>query len=487
MNRHLRAAAFLVVPALAAVPCGTAAQRPPADTVWRYQAPANLERLRNCTAAELLFTTKSALVALDAATGKRLWQLDDLPSLDWGLFFPCDAKTGLSYRGNKITAFDLVSGRQRWDAAALPPFLEIRGFVALPDDDLLLLFLRTAASDRSLLTMRLSSGERLWQRDDLFEQPPAFAAHGGVSDLAEFQAFILGGDTALFLYVSPDGPMRVDLRTGATVWKGRALAGPRLPGLDQYAGMRLLDSTLVVPREKGLVALDARDGHVRWQAPALLPRRATRLVAVPAGLLVRAGGDYVAVLDPATGTPRWQPPLTARTDGAAYEIVGNRYFFVSRDRVLVANLETGDTTGHDKLSFKDAESAWDMTRSGDGFVVASRQNLFALDGEGVLRYQRYYHAPGASFFQVMGGMNPNATFGSAVVTDEYAFFVTNTPDSAGHTGNSLVRVALADGREMGRVWFREKSPTYWPDLARDQLLLLADPKTLVAVRFSPPR
>lgn len=488
MTRQLRVGAILgslVVYAGAWFPL--LAQRPLADTVWRYQLTSDPERVRLCTSAELLVTSKNVLVALDAATGARLWQLDSLPNLDWGLFFPCDAGTGLSYRQDKITAFDLVSGKKRWDAAALPPFQEIRGYAALLEPDLLLLFLRTAASDRSLVALRLSTGQRLWQRDDLFLQPPAFAAHGGVTDIAEFQTFIPDGDSSLFLYVSPDGPVRLDLRSGATVWKGEALAGPRVPHLGQYAAMRLVDSTLVIPRDKGLVGLDARDGHVRWQATTLAPRHATRLAAVPAGLLVRAGADWVTVLDPATGTPRWAWPLTARTDGVAYEVVGNRYFLVSRDRLLVVDLETGDTTGLGKLSFKDSESASQMLRNGEGLLIISRQNLFRVDDQGALRYQRYYHAPGANFFQVMGGMNPNATFGSAAVAGQYAYFVTNEPDSAGHKGNSLLRVLLADGGEAGRVWFREKSPTYWPDPSRDQLLLLADGHTLVAVRFSTAR
>lgn len=456
---------------------------PAADTVWRFAAGSDIQWPRECDAAELLVTTKNSLLALDAFNGTKLWEQTDLPSLGWGLYLPCEGKTALSYREDKIVAFDVVSGQQRWDAAALPTFSEIRGNVIIADLDLVLLFLRTPSSDRSLAVLGLSSGARVWQRDDLFQQPPAFAAHGGVSDIADFQAFIHLGDTSLILYVSPDGPIAIDLRTGATLWKGESLAELPVPSLNDYAGMRLVDSTLIIPRDNGLVGLDARDGHVRWHNATLLPRRASRLAALPGGgLLVRAGADYVNVLDPATGTSRWPKPLTRRADGGAYAIVENAYYFVSHDRFMVADLATGDTTGSETLLFKDNERASRIFRLGDGFIVLSRQNLFRVDARGGLQYQRHYSAPGTSLLQQLGGMY--GTFGSAAVSDRYAYFVTNEPDSAGRKGNSLLRVALDDGREAGRIWLHEKAPTYWPDGAREQVLMRVDDHTLVAIRFS---
>ncbi len=66
----------------------------------------------------------------------------------------------------------------------------------------------------------------------------------------------------------------------------------------------------------------------------------------------------------------------------------------------------------------------------------------------------------------------------------YAYFVTKAPDSAGRKGNSILRVALGDGSEAGRVWLHEKAPKYWPDGAREQVLMRVDDHTLAAIRFS---
>jgi hypothetical protein len=81
--------------------------------------------------------------------------------------------------------------------------------------------------------------------------------------------------------------------------------------------MRVVDSVLVIPRDKGLVALDQRDGHRLWEQGALLPTHASRLVPLEQGLLVCAGRAYVTLLDLASGEPLWLRPLTVPTDGVA--------------------------------------------------------------------------------------------------------------------------------------------------------------------------
>lgn len=467
-----------------------AQQLPPADTAWRYTAPSKIEYLRECADAEQVLTTKDALVAIDASTGASLWQLDKLPSVGAGLSWgPCGAATGLSYRKDRIVAFDLVSGRQLWDGTALPAFQEIRGYFRLDDDDVLLIFLRTASTDRSLAAVQLSTGAMLWQRDDLFAQSPKFAGTAGVSDIAEYQTLIADTDTTLIVYLSPDGPMRLDRRTGATLWRADALAGRRVPSVPEHARMVLADSVLVIPRDKGLVALDARDGRVLWETAVPFPTKVTRLLPKPYGLLVRAGRAYLTLLDPATGESRWPAPLAIETDGVAYTVVDDRYYVVAKDRLLVAALATGDTIGLATLPFGGGEHAELLFSTDAGLMIASRQNLFVTDFEGNVAYHRYYKAPGASFFEkVSGALSGSfgvfgARFGAATFRSEYAYFLTEEPDSADRTGYNVVRVALEDGREAGRIWFRERSPAYRPDTARDQILFQENEKTLVALRF----
>lgn len=493
MNRRVTLALAFGAAFLSAPTPNVAQQLPPADTVWRYRAAADIASYRICPETELLVATKSSLIALDAGTGAPLWELTDLPSLARGLFTGrCGGATGISYRQDRIVAFDVASGRRLWDAAALPPIREIRGYMALEDQDLLLLFLRTASSERSLAAVQLSTGKPHWIRDDLFSQSPRFANRDGVSDLSEYQVLIADSDTTLLLYVTPDGPMRLDHRTGAVLWQGQGSTTTRVPALGDYAPMVVMDSVLVVPRERGLVAFDTRDGHVLWEVADLLPRHASRMYRASNGLLVRAGPSHVTLLDLWTGTPRWQSPLTVSTDGVAYEIVGDLYYVVTGDRLLVADLATGDTAGLATLQFSGDEHAGLMYATGDGLVISSRQNLFRVATSGELVYHRYFPAPGASLLEKVAGAASGsfgvfgARFGTAAFRNEYAYFLTNAPDANGRTGNSLVRVALDAGTEAGRIWFRERSPDFRPDPARDQLLVVQNKRKLVALRFPAP-
>lgn len=492
MDRHTMLA-LVIGACLFPVAAPAAQQLPPADTAWRYRADADIASFRTCPEAELLLTTKSSLVALDAVTGKPLWELKDLPSIGSGLYTgPCGSSTGISYRQDRIVAFDIPSGRQLWDAAALPAFQEIRGYATLGSRDLLLLFLRTASSDRSLAAVQLSTGKLHWVRDDLFTQSPRFASRAGVSDISEYQVVIADSDTTLLLFLTPDGPTRLDQRTGDIVWRAQDPAGLRVPALGEYAPMTTADSSLVVPYENGLLAIDTRDGRLLWQAADMLPRHASRLYRASAGLLVRAGRSHVTVLDPWTGAPRWQAPLTVETDGVAYEIVGDAYYVVAGDRLLAADMATGDTTGLATLSFSGGEHAQMMYANEDGLVIASRQNLFRVTPTGEVVYHRYFPAPGASFLEKVAGAVSGsfsvlgARLGSAAFRNEYAYFLTNAPDDSGRTGNSLVRVALDDGTEAGRIWFRERSPDFRPDPAHDQLLVVEKKRTLAALRFPGP-
>lgn len=253
--------------------------------------------------------------------------------------------------------------------------------------------------------------------------------------------------------------------------------------------MVLVDSVLVIPRDKGLLGIDASDGRVLWEAPSLFPVKATRMLARPYGLVVRAGRAYLTLLDPATGESRWPTPLTVETDGVAYTVAEDRYYVVSKDRLLVAALTTGDTLGLATLAFGGGEHAERLFWIDGGLMVAARQNLSVIDADGNQAYHRYFKAPGASFFEkvsgVLGGSFGvfSARFGTATFRSEYAYFLTEDPDATGRTGYSVVRVALEDGQEAGRLWFRERAPAYRPDTARDQLLYQENDKTLVALRF----
>jgi hypothetical protein len=73
-------------------------------------------------------------------------------------------------------------------------------------------------------------------------------------------------------------------------------------------------------------------------------------------------------------------------------------------------------------------------------------------------------------------------FGSASAANRFAYTFTETPDPAGRTGFSLVRIEKATGEEAGRVWFAGRSPDYTLDPVTG-IVLVADSKSLFALKF----
>ncbi len=491
INAALLSIAFLAEPAPAT---RLAAQEPPpSDTAWRYLSPDKIEWFCLCATDKVLVATKNLVAALDAGSGGQLWQLDGVPSLAEGLFpGSSDSVAGFSYKEQRIVGFDMASGRHLWAQDSLPASERILGYFRLGNRDLLLLFRQSAAPTPTVTAIRLSTGEVLWQRSDLFSQKPKFGGQGGFSDLTVYQTLLIDSDTTLILYVTQDGPMRLDARSGATLWRGEALKGRKVPSVydhEPYAPMLIADSILVIPSGKHLVGLDVRDGHLVWEQAAEYPKRPASLARRPAGLLVKAGSSYVTVLDPTTGAARWAAPLTVESNGAAYEVTQDHYYVVSGDRLLSALLTTGDTTGLATVAFEGGEHPVYLTVIGGRLVMASRQNIAVADSDGHLAYQKYVKAPGTSFLQKLAaGLSNNASvfrfrYGSTSLASLYSYFFSEAADSAGRKGYSIVRLRLEDGEPAGRVWVSEKGTTYRVDHVRSQVLLQMDDTTLVAMRF----
>jgi outer membrane protein assembly factor BamB len=467
------------------------------DIAWQYTSPGPIQWFCLCSGGRAIVATDSVLTALDAAGGSKAWQLKDLPNLSAGLFLgPNDSVPGMSYQKDKLVVFDMATGTPIWAQDSLPAEERILAYYRLARRDLLLLFLQPPKKSGSktpiLAAMRLSTGEKLWQRNDIFAQPLKFGGEGGVSDITTYQRLILDSDSTVLIYLTRDGPIRLDTRSGATLWQGKALAGRPVPSMNEtepYAGMMVYDSVLVVPTAEHLLALDTRDGHLVWEQSADYPKRPSYLDRPTAGILVKTGSAYVTVVDPATGKARWSRPLTVEISGAAYELTEDRYFVVSGDRLLSALLATGDTTGLANLTFGGGEHALQVFRIGEHLVIASRQNVAVADLEGHVTYQRYVKAPGVSFLQQFAaglmGMQyaPNSRYGSADMTALYSYFFTDEPDRAGRKGYSIVRLKLEDGVEAGRVWVSEKGTSYRIDTERSQVLVKSADNTLVAMRF----
>lgn len=542
-----------------ALTCGTARAAapapPPSDTLWRYTAPAKIQGtqldavgnlvlamdtlvvalqpdsgtvawrcrvggkpavFRTILGAYFLVGHGGTLTAIDPVTGRTVWQRTDMPDLGrTSLMTSRVDPYALAQSGDRFAVLDMRTGATRWDSKSLPPGTVVREYFRLSEQNLLLMLARTPAGDASMFAATLDSGRVLWRDDSFFRAKPKIKSERGVEYLASgYQYSVLFPDSTLLLYLSEDGPMRIDPRTGSVRWRGAALEGASVPGWqDYYPTARLLDSLVLLPSEKRVVALDATTGSVRWRTARDFRDRPTWLAAGPAGILVAGLGrtkSFLTVLDPRTGAGKGPKPI--ELEPTAVGLLQRDTVYVSNDgRFSAIPLATGIAEERSTIGFQGGEqpASLDTLESG-AFVLFSRQNIARIEADGRVVYRRFYKAPGASFWAKLassalilganvasyalapaGGVAPmimsnpalSARYGRASKAQDVYYMFTASPDSLDQEGFSLVRVDRRDGRELGRMWFEERSPDYRLDPVTGSVYVLKDDRHVVARRF----
>lgn len=541
----------LVASAMLAVPPNASAQ---SDTLWRYTAPAPIKFTQVDAAGNLVVATESLLVAvhadsgrtvwthavrgrtwvfrtvlsayflvgyghtvtaLDPATGETVWHRSDLPDLSHTSFVTFrDQVSALLQTKDGFAVLDLRTGMTQWDSTALPTSTVVREYFPLFEHNVMLLLARTPLNNSSLIAVTIDSGRVLWRHDSLFQTPPRFKRERGVESITEYQSPIILSDTTLLIYLSTDGPMRLDPRTGAVRWRASALAGvPVGSRTDGYPAPRLIDSLLLVATQQQLVALDTATGQIGWRTDKDFRDRPTWIVARHARILVGGFGrtkSFLTTLDPATGRRNWPADLNLKTAATAYFKDDTAY--VSDGGVFAAlPLATGKRSEIAMIGFEGNEQPSSIdTVEGGGFLLAARQNLLRVGSDGRVAYRRYYKAPGASFWAKLGstalilaanvasyaatppgGLAPiivrnpmlSTRYGRASQAVNYYYLFTEAPDSLGQKGFSLVLLDRRDGRELGRLWFDDRSPDYVLDHVSATVYVRDSDREVVARRF----
>jgi len=446
-------------------------------TLWRYASPsdinfyesADLPRPHDFSSESgdaydrvLLVGTKTELAGVNAATGAVAWTRKDLADLK-GVALDVVGNTGFAIvtRRDTMEIIDLHTGLRRWGSETLS-FSAARGWLPSAALDTAVLMLgRTAASATTLMAVDIATGRVRWRQDSVFTLEPKVFESGGVSFLFGNQTPFTDSDTTFVLYLSADGPIRLDARTGRVLWRGTALRGAKLPlPNDGWAYMVAQRGVLVVASGDSLVGLHASDATAAWPAAHRVKNRVIRVVPTPKGLLVR-GYEWFDLLDPATGHSLWRAPVELKN--STWDVVRGDTIYVAGDKRVVA-IDLGDGTVRTlaTVDFKEREQPSGLTVWKQGIILSSWHNLMLVDRKGMVRYQQEYPSPKVSF----GESLRNTAVGSDINrpttrwVGSHIFFFTGRADDQGREGFSVVEVDPAEGREVGRLWFNERMPWY---------------------------
>jgi putative pyrroloquinoline-quinone binding quinoprotein len=493
---------------------------------WRFTSPDTLGAAEMTPLGTLAVQTTGGLVVLDVETGQTTWTRADTRAFDLVPFTPF----GVVQTDRGLELIDMETGITRWAFRSLP-LTQVRSYVPIPERALVLVYGVVDTNPLVVLAVGLDSGIVRWRQDGLFDTSPWLSERRPKITLARFQPVLWDSDTTMVLYPSHGGPMKIDARTGALLWRADTLRDEKTPALsDGYSPMLLDGGRIYVPYGKRLMALDAATGRVLWDREKQFEGVIRQIQPTARGLLVGGlpkRGDrgtwkvpkpFMDLVDPETGTSRWEKPFNRLDDATRFGIIGDTAFLAAKDKLFAVDLKTGTAREVIDLQFQGGDSPYTLEALEEGFLLVGRQNLALIDTLSREKYHVYHPAVGASLLAKIastalivaanvasaaiaqgqanrtGGVvmypmitsNPvlSARFTASQLAESYHFlFTSGKGDDLDRHGFSFVRIDKRDGREAGRVWVEDRSPDYVLDSVTPIVFLWVSKHELQALRF----
>lgn len=312
----------------------------------------------------LILGTDEALFALDPATGKTAWSLDQFKKMpeDFIEMLPGTQFAAITYKGGSLgfgsTTYmvDVTSGTVVWDSAKLELGNSIGQFY-LPEAGGLLLFGTDKKGKMTLKLVDLATGGELWSNDGLYKKHPAVFP---ISEKKKLRMGVGGNQMPLFLpgkgileLVSPMGLRLLDAKTGQVSWTSK-LKVKAVPALKSgYAQMAMSrdGQALYIPMEHELWAVKLSDGSLLWPKPAKLKGAVYQMEVTEQGVVLRGGPGgskgkgkpFITVLDPASGQQTWKKPFKDLENASSFSVKEGRILIYADRAIHSIDLKDGSS------------------------------------------------------------------------------------------------------------------------------------------------
>ena len=296
--------------------------------LWRYTTTEKITFYQLTSLGDLLVATKEQVVVLDPETGDVRWARTDILKPPSGIIsnpgpFPTAEYSPISLTSSAVfrtkdgmAVVDLASGETLWDSTAVH-LKKVRGHLAVLQHGLVLVYGETPESKKTLVAVEMATGEVRWRQDSLFRKSPKIEKVNSVRFLAWQQTPVVDSDSTLILWLSKDGPMKLDARSGEVLWRSSFEKDP--PLLSQgYGPMVYHNGVLYAPYKKKMVAFNTEDGSLLWERRKNFRNPVVQMEITDHGMVVRGrkydeddpagpGKDFfVDLVDLSNGESLWQ-------------------------------------------------------------------------------------------------------------------------------------------------------------------------------------
>jgi outer membrane protein assembly factor BamB len=499
---------------LGPVPYGAAIAQ--TNPVWHYQASDSIAFFRVTPLGSVLVATAVSLSSINGTTGASMWVRPD-KDLDESnvILIPASPFALVTWRTG-FEVIDLNTGETRWSSRSLP-IESSYGHVPVVERRMLLVYGKRAAARSVLVAADLETGAVLWQQDGLFAADPEPLVVRGPyrtrKTMLGHQRPVFDSDTSMVLYVSKDGPIKIDVRTGSLLWRSEGFRGKEPPApMKGYAAMVYADSILYVPSEDRLTALHLRDGRILWDRTHL-KSKPQQLDWTPSGLVVRV--PHIDVLDLRTGTSRWPRPFTDLKHSTPFVVRGDKVYVAAHGVFYAINLADGTAVRLSQYKLRETDQPDSLNAVPGGFVLRSAQNVIVFDTTGVPAHQLFYPPPKLSTLtrvafavaaiaisewsyaeaksaaartgdpQTYVIVNPilSRRYGASRKVHDHYYVLTVVTDSSARRGPGLVKLNIVTGKEESRLWLGDRTPEYEVDGIESMLFFKQGKRQILAFRM----
>lgn len=486
---------------------------------WTYTT-TDIAFQRVTSLGTLLVSSDDALRVINPADGSVLWErkdlakfkecnFDELENTPYGML---DIGEGMGGTRRHVEVIDLQTGKTKWDSEKLP-ILSSTGQIQVAHKRMLVIFgLAKKGNKPMTVAVDTETGEIKWQQERLFEKPlQLFEVKGSGRmfkrmSIAGNQPATFPDENSMVVWLSEDGPIKINLETGAKEWACIGLKGKTPAAMNYgFCGMLSADGVIYVPYEKSLQAVSAKSGELLWKKEKDFRGRPCQMRIVQQGIVVRGasfmdgdkpkGKPFIDVLNPATGESVWKKPFKDLEDATSFDVDGDRVYICADNEMHAVALADGTDQIIAKFKFKEGEVPSSLSLRDGGFLLTSSQSLLKLSKSGKEEWRAYYPAPGqAGWIKVLstvavmtanaasaasaydraqryGGTqtyylsgNPELSrrFKATTAGVDFRYILTSVEDG-GKKRPGLVKVAKSDGKIVSSVQLGDKTPEYEVD------------------------
>ncbi len=511
-----------------------------AKQLWTLKTTSDIEFQRLTPLGTLLVATGEGLESIDPATGQSQWKRTDLGKVREANFdiIPNTSFAILSSGGgmsgkSSLSVIDLAAGTDKWTTKDMP-IATSYGSLLVPHKNALFMPALTKKGKPTYIVLDIDTGAAKWEVEKLFNKAPAMWPVKGSGGLVKrmsiegCQDFVFDGDDAGILWLSEDGPMKIDLNTGKVLWTCTALKGIDPPATrDGYSPFLVNGDLVYMPFKKTLQAINMKDGSLAWKTPKEYKSRIVQMAVTDQGLVLRGaptpddkgkldGKPFIDLIDFTTGQTKWKKPFKDLEDATVFAIQGDQLYIAADKEVHKVALADGIDHPIAKFKLGGGEVPNILEVHGNDFVLISSQNLLCVDPSGATKWHSYYSAPGSSMFAKLASTALIAAMNAASAANAYSraqatgedqkytlmtsnpilsqrykaskssqgfrYILTNV-EADGRKGAGLVRVNKNSGEKEGEVVLGDKKPEYELDEIEARLFYQKSDSEIIAFGF----